>query len=50
MSVMEIGVLTGFVPIQESFEKVANHPERIKNLFFLYSVLLRAFNLAQPII
>jgi ERO1-like protein alpha len=32
------------------FEQVGNHPDRLKNLFFLYSVLLRALNLAQPAI
>ncbi|CAD8155459.1 unnamed protein product [Paramecium octaurelia] len=30
------------------FERVGNHPERIRNLFFLYSVLLRAVQLATP--
>lgn len=29
------------------FEKVGNHPERIENLYFAYSVLLRAINRAQ---
>lgn len=30
------------------FERVGNHPERIRNLFFIYSVLLRAVILATP--
>ncbi|CAD8153304.1 unnamed protein product [Paramecium octaurelia] len=30
------------------FERVGNHPERIRNLFFIYSVLLRAVILASP--
>jgi len=30
------------------FERVGNHPERIRNLFFIYSVLLRAVILAAP--
>ncbi|CAD8050781.1 unnamed protein product [Paramecium primaurelia] len=30
------------------FQRVGNHPERIKNLFFLYSVLFRAIILATP--
>ena len=28
------------------FEKVGNHPDRIKNLYFTYAVLLRAINVA----
>lgn len=32
------------------FARVGNYPDRIRNLFFLYSVLLRALNLAQPVI
>lgn len=29
------------------FEKVGNHPDRMSNLYFAYSVLLRAINRAQ---
>lgn len=29
-------------------ERVTNHPDRMNNLFFLYSVLLRAFSKAEP--
>lgn len=29
------------------FDKVGNHPERIKNLYYYYSVLLRAINMSS---
>eukprot|EP01017_Pseudomicrothorax_dubius_P039469 TRINITY_DN6060_c0_g1_i4.p1 TRINITY_DN6060_c0_g1~~TRINITY_DN6060_c0_g1_i4.p1 ORF type:complete len:373 (+),score=29.74 TRINITY_DN6060_c0_g1_i4:161-1279(+) len=32
------------------FEKVGNYPSRIENLYFLYSILLRAFNRASHVI
>jgi Endoplasmic Reticulum Oxidoreductin 1 (ERO1) len=32
------------------FQKVGDHPERIENLYFAYSVLLRAINRAQKLI
>eukprot|EP01017_Pseudomicrothorax_dubius_P039473 TRINITY_DN6060_c0_g2_i1.p1 TRINITY_DN6060_c0_g2~~TRINITY_DN6060_c0_g2_i1.p1 ORF type:complete len:389 (+),score=65.55 TRINITY_DN6060_c0_g2_i1:340-1506(+) len=32
------------------FEKVGNYPERMQNLYFLYSIMLRAFNRASHII
>lgn len=32
------------------FEKVGNFPDRIKNLHFYYSVLLRAINRASDVI
>lgn len=32
------------------FEKVGNYPERIQNLYFYYSVLLRAINRASDVI
>ena len=31
-------------------EAIGNYPERIKNLFFLYAVTLRAINRAEPIL
>eukprot|EP01017_Pseudomicrothorax_dubius_P027634 TRINITY_DN3212_c0_g3_i1.p1 TRINITY_DN3212_c0_g3~~TRINITY_DN3212_c0_g3_i1.p1 ORF type:complete len:449 (-),score=69.63 TRINITY_DN3212_c0_g3_i1:161-1507(-) len=32
------------------FEKVGNYPDRIENLYFLYSLMLRAFNRAADLI
>lgn len=32
------------------FTKVGDHPDRIKNLHFYYTVLLRAINRAAPVI
>jgi ERO1-like protein alpha len=29
---------------------IGTHPDRVKNLFFLYAVVLRAINRAEPII
>lgn len=31
-------------------EAIGNYPERVKNLFFLYAVILRAINRAEPIL
>jgi ERO1-like protein alpha len=29
---------------------IGKHPDRVKNLFFLYAVVLRAINRAEPIL
>jgi len=36
-----------FTNIDYYFEKVGNFPERIENLYFYYSVILRAINYAH---
>lgn len=36
--------------LQRFVQSIGKHPERLKNLFFLYAVTLRAINLAQPIL
>ena len=37
MSVMEVGILTGFVPLQESFDKVCLTP--VRQSFRVYSLM-----------
>ena len=32
------------------YEKVGNYPDRVRNLYFAYSVLLRAINVAEKYI
>lgn len=36
-----------YVNIREYYEKVGNHPERLKNLYFAFSIMVRAMNRAS---